>query len=82
MFGNQLPFCSRTYVDLGFATSLGYFFLIYMLSRGGTVFFIGSNADATTEAFDFYGVENWVGAPAGLANYLEYYESHSTSPAI
>jgi acyl-CoA synthetase (AMP-forming)/AMP-acid ligase II len=51
-----------------------------MLSRGGTVFFIGSNADATTEAFDFYGVENWVGAPAGLANYLEYYESHSNKP--
>lgn len=77
VFGNVLPFCSRTYVDLGFATSLGYFFLIYMLSRGGTVFFIGSNAEGTTEAFDFYNVDNWIGAPAGLANYVEYYEDRT-----
>ncbi len=80
VFGSGLPDCSRIFVDLGFATSLGYFFLIYTLARGGTLFFRGSDAAETMQAFGLYKVQAMVAAPAGLAEFLGYYEGASGFP--
>jgi acyl-coenzyme A synthetase/AMP-(fatty) acid ligase len=74
VFGNLLPMCSRTYCDMGFATSLGFQFLIYMLWRGGTLFFPGAGAESTLQAFERYGVQNVVAAPSGLASLVKAYE--------
>jgi acyl-CoA synthetase (AMP-forming)/AMP-acid ligase II len=79
VFGNVLPQCSRTYCDLGLATSLGFQFLIYMLWRGGTVFYSGSAIDPLIRAFVDFEVENMIAAPAGLANFLRYYEEERSA---
>ncbi len=74
VFGSRLPVCTRTFCDMGFATSLGYQFLIYMLWRGGTLVLPGENMDAVVRALTIYEVENMLTSPAGLAAYLQYYE--------
>jgi acyl-coenzyme A synthetase/AMP-(fatty) acid ligase len=74
VFGPRLPQCSRTYCDMGFATSLGYQFLIYMLWRGGTLFLTGTHMDDIARAFETYEVQNIVTSPAGLAIHLRYFE--------
>jgi acyl-CoA synthetase (AMP-forming)/AMP-acid ligase II len=74
VFGNLLPPCSRTYCDLGMATSLGFQFLIYMLWRGGTIFFPGATLELAVQAFTAYGVQNMISAPAGLAQLLQFYQ--------
>jgi acyl-CoA synthetase (AMP-forming)/AMP-acid ligase II len=55
VFGNLLPLCSRTYCDLGLATSLGFQFLIYMLGRGGAIFFPGRSVEHAVQALATYG---------------------------
>jgi acyl-coenzyme A synthetase/AMP-(fatty) acid ligase len=74
VFGSRLPVCTRTYCDLGFATSLGYQFLIYMLWRGGMLVLPGESVDALVRALTAYEVENMLTSPAGLATYLQYFE--------
>lgn len=74
VFGNRLPVCTRTLCDMGFATSLGYQFLIYMLWRGGTLVLPGESLDATVRALTTYEVENLLTSPAGLAVYLQHFE--------
>ncbi len=74
IFGARLLPCSRTYCDMGFATSLGFQFLIYMLGRGGTLFLPGLSADHIVRAFEAYQVQNVITSPAGLASYLGYFE--------
>src|SRR5262245_26372376 len=41
VFGNRFGNCSRIYCDVPVSSSLGFQFLIYALSRGGTAFFPG-----------------------------------------
>lgn len=74
VFGPRLPHCSRTFCDMGFATSLGYQFLIYMLWRGGTLFLAGTHMDDIARAFATYEIQNVVTSPAGLATHLRYFE--------
>ena len=74
VYGNILPCCLRTYCDFGFATALGYSFLVSMLARGGMLLYAGENFESMAYAFDLYRIQNWIGSPAGLAKYLEYYE--------
>jgi acyl-CoA synthetase (AMP-forming)/AMP-acid ligase II len=76
VFGGLLPRCSRTYCDLGFASALGFQFLIYALWRGGTMFFPGDSMESTIHAFDAYGVENIVSNPPELLRVSQFYEQH------
>lgn len=78
-FGNRFPTCSRIFIDVGIAANSGYLWPIYILSRGGTVFVRGSDAAETMQALSLYRVQGMVAAPAGMAEFLEYYEQ---SPAF
>jgi acyl-coenzyme A synthetase/AMP-(fatty) acid ligase len=73
-FGNRLPACSRIFVDVGVGTNSGYLWAIYMLARGGTVFVRGSDPAETMQALSLYNVKGMVAAPAGMAEFLDYYE--------
>ena len=68
-FGSRAAFCSRTYVDLSLATSLGFQLLIAMLWRGGALFLAG-DPQQTVSAFPIYGVQNMIGSPGGLLGLL------------
>ena len=79
MFGNRAPYCSRTYLDLGLASSLGFQVLIAMLWRGGTLFMPGVNDQATINAFEFYKIQNMVSSPGGLSTMLQVYDARIPS---
>jgi acyl-CoA synthetase (AMP-forming)/AMP-acid ligase II len=72
--GNLLGASLRLYIDLGFATSLGYLFLIRTLMRGGMLVLPGSIYEHVLNACDLYGVESWIGAPGGLVSLMDYLE--------
>lgn len=72
--GNTLPSCTRIFSDLGISTSLGFLFLIHALMRGGMLVWRGTDASQTMQAFGLYGVEVMIGSPAGLSEFLTYFE--------
>jgi acyl-coenzyme A synthetase/AMP-(fatty) acid ligase len=74
VFGNRLPYCMRTFVDMGFATSLGYQFLISTLWRGGTLIMPARNLQSAADAYNFYGIQNIITTPNGLAQLLEVHD--------
>jgi len=74
VFGNRLPLCSRTYLDLGFDSSLGFQFLLYMLWRGGMVLVGADRPEAALQACDRYEVGNVVGSADGLVRLLPVHE--------
>jgi acyl-CoA synthetase (AMP-forming)/AMP-acid ligase II len=73
-FGNRFPTCSRIFVDVGLGTNSGYLWAIYVLARGGTVFVRGADPAETMQALSLYEVQGMVAAPAGMAEFLDYYE--------
>jgi long-chain acyl-CoA synthetase len=78
-FGNRFPSCSRIFIDVGVGTNSGYLWAIYILARGGTVFVRGTDPAETMQALSLYNVQGMVAAPAGMAEFLDYYER---SPAF
>jgi len=82
-FGNRLPACGRTYIDLGLPTSLGFQFLIAVLWRGGTLFVPGPDQQLTIRAFEAYRIQNIVTSPGGLTNLLRGFDAHpNAQPAL
>ena len=73
-FGYRSFACSRVFIDVGLTTSYGYTWTLYVLSRGGAVFYRGSDAAETMQAFGLYNVECMVASPSGIAEFLDYYE--------
>jgi acyl-coenzyme A synthetase/AMP-(fatty) acid ligase len=65
----------RMFCDLGLSTSLSFYYLLYMLSRGGMILLMGENQLATLQALNLFGAKNMATAPYGLAEYLKFYES-------
>jgi acyl-CoA synthetase (AMP-forming)/AMP-acid ligase II len=72
--GDRFAFSSRMYCDLGLASNPGFRFLVYMLTKGGTIFFHGDSPEGTAQAFDLYKIQNMFAGPAGLAEYLKFFE--------
>jgi acyl-CoA synthetase (AMP-forming)/AMP-acid ligase II len=79
LFGSRLPNLSRVYLGLSLASSLGYYFLPYVLSRGGTVFFGGANIENALRMFEVFRVQAMVGSPSSLAQLLALCDQHSLS---
>ena len=74
-FGNRIGNCSRIYSDVPVSSSLGFQFLIYALSRGGTAFFPGENFASTLPVIEDYKVQCLVGAPGGFENLLQWFDT-------
>jgi acyl-CoA synthetase (AMP-forming)/AMP-acid ligase II len=67
LFGPRLPTLSRIYIGLSLASSLGYYFLPYILGRGGTVFFRGASIENALRMFEVFRVEAMLASPSALA---------------
>ncbi len=78
-FGSKIATCARFFIDVGVAANSGYLWPIYILARGGTVFVRGSDPAETMQALSLYNVQCMVASPAGMAEFLDYYER---SPAF
>ena len=73
-FGNVVPTCSRTFLDLGLTASFGYTWALHILARGGAIFLRGSDPAETMQAFELYNVQCMIAAPSGVSEFLDYYE--------
>jgi acyl-CoA synthetase (AMP-forming)/AMP-acid ligase II len=74
LLGNRHPACSRVYLNIGVATSLGYYFLIYILSRGGTLFVRGESIEGTLRSLGIFRVQALVGSVSTLTYLVDLCE--------
>src|SRR5258708_6002506 len=74
--GPGFPFCARVYCDLGLTTAAGLRYLLYMLFKGGTIFFYGEDPVSTIQTFDLYQVQAMIASPYALGEYLKFFEAH------
>jgi acyl-CoA synthetase (AMP-forming)/AMP-acid ligase II len=72
-FGPRAPFCTRTYLDLSLTTSLGFQVLLATLWRGGALVLTG-DAEKTIKALPIYEIQNMIGSPRSLLNFVESIE--------
>jgi acyl-CoA synthetase (AMP-forming)/AMP-acid ligase II len=79
VLGNRFPTFSRVYLHMGLAAALGYQFLIYLLGRGGTVFFRGEDIENTLRAFEVFRIQGMLATPTTLSELLKLCDRH---PAI
>src|ERR1035437_8957606 len=66
------------FCDLGLSSSLGFYYVVYMLARGGMILLYGDDATTTLQCLNLYVLENMVTSPYGLAEYLKFYEAQPT----
>ena len=78
--GNRFPLCARFFCDLGMATDPGYRDMVHMLSKGGTIFYYGGDAEAMVQAIGLYKIEGMIVSPHGLVEYLKFYERYPNIP--
>ncbi len=75
--GNRFSHASRLYCDLGIGTAPGFRYMLYMLWKGGAIYFYGEDPESTLQAFDLHKIQNMVASPHGLAEYVKFYDTHS-----
>jgi long-chain acyl-CoA synthetase len=76
--GPRFQLSSRLLCDLGVSTSPGFRYMMYMLSRGGTVFFLGADPSDILQALELYEIQNMTTSPHGLAEFLQFFERDSS----
>ncbi|MGB6537311.1 MAG: class I adenylate-forming enzyme family protein [Xanthobacteraceae bacterium] len=69
--GSHLPTCSRIFMNVGVATAVGYYFLTYMLARGGTLFFRGDHIENTLRSIGTLRVQGMITWTGNLPHLLE-----------
>ena len=74
-FGNRIANCSRIYCDVPISSSLGFQYLIYTLSRGGTAFFPGDSFASTLRVIEDYKIQCLVGSPGGFEGLLRWFDA-------
>ena len=76
VFGRIFPECSRFFSDYGFGSSGGFRHILYVLSRGGTMFFPGASPMDTLQTFELYKVQGLIASPGGLSGFLKFYDAN------
>ncbi len=77
VFGKTFPECSRFFSDYGLGSSGGFRHILYVLSRGGTMFFPGASPMETLQTFELYKVQGLIASPGGLSGFLRFYEDNN-----
>src|SRR5215831_421939 len=77
IFGRKFAECSRFFSDYGLGSSGGFRHILYVLSRGGTMFFPGASPMDTLQAFELYKVQGLIASPGGLSGFLKFYEANN-----
>jgi acyl-coenzyme A synthetase/AMP-(fatty) acid ligase len=69
---------SRMFCDLGLSSSLGFYYVLYMLGRGGMIMLMGEDTVGTLQSLNLFQMQNMATSPYGLAEYLKFYEAQPT----
>ena len=77
VYGKRFPDCARFFSDYGMGSSGGFRHILYVLSRGGTMFFPGISPMETLQTFELYKVQGLIASPGGLGGFLNFYDSNS-----
>jgi acyl-coenzyme A synthetase/AMP-(fatty) acid ligase len=75
--GPRFAHCARFFCDLGFATSPGFRYAMSLLSRGGTIFFLGPDPADILQTIDLYKIQGMATSPYGLGEFLKFFEADS-----
>jgi len=73
--GPRFACCQRLFCDLGVSTSPGFRYAMSMLSRGGTIYFLGSDPLDVLQAIDLHKIQGMATTPHGLGSFLKYFEA-------
>jgi acyl-CoA synthetase (AMP-forming)/AMP-acid ligase II len=68
---------TRLFCDLGIGTSPGFRYLILMLWRGGTIFYLGADPSAILQMLDLHKIDLMSTSPYGLSQFVQYFERDS-----
>ncbi len=74
--GNRHPTFARVFMNMGLAAALGFQFLVYLLTRGGTMFFRGESMENTLRAFEIFRIEAMLATPVTLSQLLAVCDRH------
>jgi acyl-CoA synthetase (AMP-forming)/AMP-acid ligase II len=75
--GPRFAHCSRFFCDLGISTSPGFRYAMSLLSRGGTIFFLGPEPADILQTIDLYKIHGMATSPYGLSEFLGFFEADS-----
>jgi acyl-CoA synthetase (AMP-forming)/AMP-acid ligase II len=75
--GPRFAHCSRFFCDLGISTSPGFRYAMVLLSRGGTIFFMGPDHAYILQTIDLYKIQGMATTPHGLGEFLKFFEADS-----
>ncbi len=75
--GSRFAHCARLFCDLGFATSPGFRYALSLLSRGGTIYFLGPDPTDILQTLDLHQIEGMATSPYGLGEFLKFFEADS-----
>jgi acyl-CoA synthetase (AMP-forming)/AMP-acid ligase II len=75
--GPRNAHCSRFFCDLGIATAPGFLYAIALLTRGGTIYFLGPDPVDILQMLDLHKIQGMATSPYGLGEFLKYFESDS-----
>ena len=75
--GPRFAHCSRFFCDLSIATSPGFRYAMVLLSRGGTIFFLGPDPADILQTIDLYRIQGMATSPYGLSEFLKFFEADS-----
>ena len=68
---------TRLFCDLGIGTSPGFRYMILMLWRGGTVYYLGQDPTAILQTLDLHKIQCMSSSPYGLSQFVQYFERDS-----
>lgn len=75
--GPRFARCQRLFCDLGVSTSPGFRYAMAMLSRGGTIYFLGPDPADILQTIDLHRLEGMATSPYGLGEFLKFFEADS-----
>ena len=75
--GPRFAHCPRFFCDLGIATSPGFRYAMSLLSRGGTIYFLGPEPADILQTVDLHKVRGMATSPYGLGEFLKFFEADS-----
>jgi acyl-CoA synthetase (AMP-forming)/AMP-acid ligase II len=73
--GPRFAHCPRFFCDLGIATSPGFRYAMSLLSRGGTIYFLGPEPADILQIIDLHKVQGMATSPYGLGEFLKFFEA-------
>jgi acyl-coenzyme A synthetase/AMP-(fatty) acid ligase len=75
--GSRFAHSARLFCDVGFGTSSGFRYALSLLSRGGTIYFLGPDPTDILQTLDLHQIEGMATSPYGLGEFLKFFEADS-----